>query len=93
MPFFSHAYLDPCTAQHLWSCAKVVLGINSVGFVLTALTGTHKLTDLLVSLVKWILDDLECRVLELSWWSLGIVMSDHVWQWGYLSSALIPASC
>jgi len=33
--------------RHLWSCAKVIVGINTVGFGLTALTQTHKLTDLL----------------------------------------------
>lgn len=35
--------------QRLQHSAKVIIGINVVGFLITALTSTHKVTDLFVS--------------------------------------------
>ena len=81
--------------KHLWSCAKVVLGINGIGFGLTALTQTHKLTDLLVRmgirrdafLGQW------CRELGRLWRPHGTVMSDVVRGRECESSNLLPVSC
>lgn len=37
------------SGQALWRSAKVICGINLVGFAITAATHTHKITDLFVS--------------------------------------------